>query len=67
MTAAREPVEVTRRWVGSVLLETKVQGTDEEENETNLNVKWKVLKLQGITEKRNKNQEGFFPHIACKC
>lgn len=50
-----------------MLLETKVQGTDEEENETNLNVKWKVLKLQGITEKRNKNQEGFFPHIACKC
>ena len=36
--------------------EQKVQGTAEETNETNLNMKWKVLKLQGIAEKRNKNQ-----------
>lgn len=35
---------------------TEIQGTAEEENETNLNMKWKVLKLQGITERRNKNQ-----------
>lgn len=35
--------------------EQKVQGIAEEENEANLNMNWKVFKLQKITEERNKN------------
>ena len=35
--------------------EQNVQDIAEEENEANLNMKWKVFKLQKITEERNKN------------
>lgn len=47
---------VTGWWVGSALVENKSTGHCQEENESNLNIKWNGLKLQGITEKRNKNQ-----------
>lgn len=35
--------------------EQNVQDIAEEENEANLNMNWKVFKLQKITEERKKN------------